>query len=87
MSYSFDGKVVNQHPRRRGFAAQYTICEKCCKLIPAPEMKMVKLGKNNFFTYNYLNTQYFIYESKGGCAVSYCSEYCRNKHNHRFNRE
>jgi hypothetical protein len=86
MSYSFDGKVVNQHPKRRGFASQHTLCEKCNKLIPAPELNMFDTGSFVFEVRHYLNTNYFIYETKCGRAVSYCSEYCRNKHNHRFNK-
>jgi hypothetical protein len=86
MSYSFEGKIVNQQPRRRGFASQYTICERCYKMIQAPECEIIKIDNKSFYTYNYLNTDYFIYETKSSCAVSYCSKECRDKHNHRYNR-
>ena len=39
--------------------------------------------------YHYTTTtedkrDYYIYASKRGSSVVYCSDYCRKKHNHRF---
>lgn len=86
MSYSFDGKVANQCPRTRNFASAKTFCEKCNKLIDFPKTEFIKLNLKTFCTYNYLDKEFFIYETKGHHSIAYCSKYCRNKHNHRFNK-
>lgn len=80
MSYSFDGKIANQRPKN------LTKCEKCRKETPYPDNGTFAqtLGPSIFEAFSYIGTSNFIYESKSGTAVVYCSEYCRNKHNHRF---
>lgn len=92
MSYVFDGKVSNQ-PIRRNMSGKL-ICACCKTLIEKP-----KIGTNkvevpledrtvlfHYLSYNYIGTPYFIYESNSGQSVVYCSDYCRKKHNHRFNK-
>lgn len=89
MSYNIDGKIANQLPNLKFTNSIYKVtCAKCSKLLPAPQMGTLAEvgGKSIFEIQSYIGTEYFIYESKSGKAVVYCSEYCRNKHNHRFNK-
>jgi hypothetical protein len=88
MSYNFDGKVANQSPRFRFNSGNpKPTCEKCQKVIDAPEGATLKLSPDTvYIVRHYLQKPQFIYETKSGYAVIYCSEYCRNKHNHRFNK-
>lgn len=86
MSYVLDGKIANQDPIIR---ISGTInCGKCSKLIPLPQRVIIdsKHTKQVFECASYIGTEHFIYETKSGTAVVYCSEYCRNKHNHRFSK-
>jgi hypothetical protein len=82
---SIEGKLANQYPKTR------CICEKCCKKIDLPELKLVQIGNHpnatTFYIHSYLTTPYYIYETSNGRAVVYCSQYCRDKHNHRFNKK
>jgi hypothetical protein len=85
MSYSFEGKVVNQST----MSGSKPSCSKCKKLVAPPNILMLSNpgqphGTTTYLVYHYLGTSQFIYETKSGRAVVYCSEYCRNKHNHRF---
>ena len=86
MSYSIDGKIANQetHIRLSGKIP----CSKCNKLLPVPNKAVIKSDATSqvFNCSSYIGTSYFIYESKSGTAVVYCSQYCRDKHNHRFNK-
>lgn len=84
MSYIFDGKVSNQTPECENFNTPKTACGKCGTLLEFPERHFVKIGTETYATFSYLNTPFFIYETKRGKAVVYCSGYCRKKHNHRF---
>ena len=90
MSYNFDGKIVNQKPKRLKLNPDYMIeqalCEKCSTLVTTPaKVHVVSLrGDVVFEAFSYAGTKPYIYETKSGNAVVYCSEYCRNKHNHRF---
>ena len=63
-------------------------CEKCKKDIPKPEAIVIgnrmKNAEHVYVCQSYLGTDYFIYETTGGLAACYCSEYCAKKHNHRF---
>jgi hypothetical protein len=89
-----EGKIANQSPNRKLNSTGYPspVCAKCQKLVPNPATSYItvttKTGdpdlKKAFYCYNYLETPYYIYESKSGYAVVYCSKYCRDKHNHRF---
>jgi hypothetical protein len=84
MSYVLDGKIANQEPPIR--LSGKIPCAKCNKLLPMPDKVVVSsfTTKQVYNCASYIGTDYFIYESKGGTAVVYCSEYCKNKHNHRF---
>ncbi len=84
MSYSFDGKITNQCPKITNYASAKTQCEKCNKIIEAPLRGFVRLDNKDYLTFNYINTPHYIYETKAGIAITYCSKYCRNLHNHRF---
>lgn len=87
MSYVFDGKISNQGPYFVGFTGKAR-CSKCNKLInPPTRLKLAHTElKRFFFCYTYIQTSYYIYETKSGTSVVYCSDYCRKKHNHRFNK-
>lgn len=84
MSYTLDGKVANQTPEVK--LSGLVSCDKCFKKLSPPERVEVVSNSTNqvFICASYIGTPNFIYESKSGTAVVYCSEYCRNKHNHRF---
>lgn len=84
MSYNIDGKLANQ-PIRGGMLSQPK-CAKCCKQVSVPkEGSYADIAGNTIYTIqSYLSTPHYIYETKSGRAVVYCSAYCRNKHNHRF---
>ena len=86
MSYSIDGKIANQSTALR--LSGKVSCAKCSRGIKAPALAKVNNSatKQIFECASYIGTEYFVYESKSGTAVVYCSEYCRNKHNHRFNK-
>jgi hypothetical protein len=86
MSYNIDGKLANQTPFIK--MSGKVNCAKCNKLIPAPRysvlLKHIDGVKFEYIIRDYIGQEYFIYESKSGTAVVYCSEYCKKKHNHRF---
>jgi hypothetical protein len=84
MSYTLDGKIANQSPATK--LSGVVTCAKCCRTFKPPkkiEIKEYDLEKT-FLCDSYIDTPYYIYETKSGTAVVYCSQYCRNKHNHRF---
>lgn len=83
MSYSFDGKIVNQAER---ISPLKNICACCSKSISYPTFDVITLDDKKYGVLSYLDTEYFIYESKGSKPVVYCSDKCRRKHNHRFTR-
>lgn len=86
MSYNIDGKIVNQ-PVESNMSKKVR-CSKCSKLLQNPSPSVVDnvLTTNQVFNcFSYIGTDYFVYETKRGIAVVYCSDYCRKKHNHRFN--
>lgn len=86
MSYTLDGKIANQTPDVK--LSGKTSCAKCFKKIAPPERVEVVSNSTSqvFVCASYIGKEHFIYESKSGTAVVYCSEYCRDKHNHRFNK-
>lgn len=84
MSYSFDGKISNQCPILLNYSSAKTMCSKCSRIIEAPSVSIVEFNKKNYIVRDYLKNSHFIYETKSGISVVYCSQYCRNKHNHRF---
>lgn len=90
-----DGRISNQFPKRamRLDGSQTgPLCECCSKLIDFPQRTHVELkdkfGDNcHYIIYGYHpETGFWIYPSSSGYSVVYCSRYCRDKHNHRFNR-
>jgi hypothetical protein len=84
MSYNFDGKIANQCPKLTNYTSAKTHCSKCNKILEVPRVSGVSIGDRLFLVRDYLECSSFIYETKSGTAAVYCSEYCRDKHNHRF---
>lgn len=84
MSYSFDGKIANQHPKITNYTTAKVKCEKCNKLIESPFRCFSEFSNKVYLTFSYIGTSHYIYETKMGIAIIYCSRYCRDKHNHRF---
>ncbi len=84
MSYSFDGKISNQAPKKFNYTTAKCHCAKCSKIIEIPHKQHVMIEDKAFLIQSYIGTKNFIYETKSGSAVTYCSQYCRDKHNHRF---
>lgn len=84
MSYSFDGKIANQCPKIINYTTAKTRCEKCNKIIEAPFRNFTEFDNKVYLTFNYIGTSHYIYETKIGIAITYCSKYCRDRHNHRF---
>lgn len=88
MSYNFDGKVVNMWTSR----TNNSNCSKCNKSISNPEVGQFNIYKQDmtiekvYVCQHYMNLPHYIYETKSGTPVVYCSDYCRRKHNHRFNK-
>jgi hypothetical protein len=87
MSYVLDGKIANQTPDIK--LSGIVSCGKCNKKFAPPQKVTIKEESLNqlFLCASYIGTSHFIYETKGGTAVVYCSKYCRDRHNHRFNCE
>jgi hypothetical protein len=85
MSYNIDGKIANQSPDIK--LSGKTTCSKCRKITPPPQKVVIESTQTMqfFICASYIGTDNFIYETKSGTAVVYCSEYCKRKHNHRFN--
>ena len=83
MSYSFEGKVVNQ-----GYSYCRNTCGCCNKLMDKPEQSSIYSDGKYYTVRHYLSyPSYYIYETKGSFAVVYCSDKCRRKHNHRFTKQ
>jgi hypothetical protein len=81
-----EGKIANQAPRYTHKSK--TRCEHCRKEIDHPEQRVIRLNiKLAYYVCHYINTPHYIYETKSGRAVTYCSKYCRNRHNHRFQKK
>lgn len=86
---NFDGKVANQPPRQKLDGT--VLCAKCGKILTRPHTQYASLRTplpytGNFLVVHYLGKNEYIYETKLGYSVCYCSKHCRNKHNHRFQR-
>lgn len=81
MSYNLEGKIANQIPNIK-FDNSLS-CEKCKKIIDKPVTSALYVGKYKFNTYSYIGTDQYIYETKSGRSVVYCSKYCMKRHNHR----
>ncbi len=83
MSYNIDGKIVNQPIRRR--LDGMVLCSCCSRSIKAPSRVVMPISaKTAIMVFHYVNSNYYIHETKKGYAVMYCSSYCRRKHNHRY---
>jgi hypothetical protein len=97
-----EGKISGQPYRRRFNSGDpKPTCAKCNRLISNPVQTTISPSKPyynlidgklefkrqcNQIAYSYMTTTYYIYESKSGWSVIYCSKKCRDKHNHRFNK-
>lgn len=84
-----DGKVANQRPRGKWVLNCIPVevnCGNCKKTFHAPVSTEVKgfYSKQVFAAYSYMGSEYFIYDTKSGRSVCYCSDFCRKAHNHRF---
>jgi len=76
-----EGKVSGQPLR----TYDRVYCAKCKTELVTPNRKAFEICKGIFqIIRSYMHSPYFIYESKSGFSIIYCSKYCRNKHNHRF---
>jgi hypothetical protein len=84
MSYNIDGKLANQKPKFKNFTSAKCTCEKCSKILEAPKIINILVDKISYSVRSYIGESKYIYETKSGVAVTYCSKYCRDKHNHRF---
>jgi hypothetical protein len=86
MSYVIDGKIANQTPDVK--LSGIVRCGKCCKNVPAPDMVRIVGSETDqvFICASYIGKSPYIYETRVGIAVVYCSKYCRDKHNHRFSK-
>jgi hypothetical protein len=78
-----DGKIAGQH--YKGGVSGKVRCGKCYRLIDRPETDSIEYDGNVQIVRHYLSLPYFIYETKLGFSICYCSDKCRRKHNHRFN--
>lgn len=83
MSYNLEGKLANQLPSKLRLNGSVT-CEKCGKVFNRPDPMIISAGNSVYDVQSYLGTERFIYETKSGHSVVYCSDYCKRKHNHRF---
>lgn len=88
-----DGKIANQRPWQ---VVGGQLCSACRSMMPIPTRSEINGPLNEIFhVYHYLvnpeskNKQFdcYIYESKSGRAVTYCSDECRRRHNHRFHKK
>jgi len=81
-----EGKLANRSDVKgmKG-SALHVRCEKCNVIMHKPETILIGNKKIGFFVcQSYLSEKNYVYESKSGYAVCYCSKYCAKKHNHRF---
>lgn len=88
-----DGKLVGQSPWYKFNSGNpLPICAKCSTLIDKPICLTINLKHgpdfidHSHFVYSYIETKYFIYETKAGHSVVYCGNICRDQHNHRFHK-
>ena len=85
MSKLIEGKLSNQFPKHRYNSGNPTVICECCKTVfESPEQTVIRIEGALVQMFSYINSTRFIYESNSGSAVVYCSDYCRRKHNHRF---
>jgi hypothetical protein len=83
MSYNIDGKIVNQPVKKR--MDGQVLCGRCSKAIKAPTKLVLSLNHQKaIFVHHYIGSESYLYETKKGYAVMYCSNECRRKHNHRY---
>lgn len=93
----FEGKIVNQMPKytydKSGYSFDTVFCARCDVAMSSPKTGIpIKSGDAHYYVYHYLPgdkinrevKDHYIYPTKSGEAVCYCSDYCRKKHNHRF---
>lgn len=77
-----EGKLSNQSTKQN--MSGKALCGKCSRMIPRPSVTYLSVDGSSYSIYSYLGTDRYLYESKSGQSIVYCSKYCRNKHNHRF---
>lgn len=88
MWYMIEGKITNQPPRGGSYytAEKHDVnCARCNKEITLGKHQLVSANGYTLYCMTTIGTPYFIYETKSGFSVTYCSEYCDKKHNHRHN--
>lgn len=81
---SVEGKVANRTAIKRQKLSNKTTCERCQKEIDVPTDVTTTANGVTLYLKSYVGTENFVYESRSGNAVCYCSAYCAKKHNHRF---
>jgi len=83
-----EGKVSAQpiHMRFNSGNPQ-PLCDNCRTLVEKPKKVGCNFKTRMQLLFSYFDTPYFIYESKSGYSVIYCSKECRDQHNHRFNKQ
>lgn len=82
-----EGKVSGQPVRMRFNSGNpLPTCGACNKLIDRPRSSGCNFKTRVQLLFSYFDTEYYIYETKSGYSVVYCSKTCRNEHNHRFNK-
>lgn len=90
---NYENKIANQTPRYRFNSGDpKPACSCCNKLVVNPTQQCIFTTdtfnkKHTLYVYHYVNTPYFILETKSGSAAVYCSEYCMKKHNAKFTRK
>jgi hypothetical protein len=82
------GKVSAQPLKYAHNMEEFTaICAKCSTLMPAPAKEVVKFNEPHqvLIVHSYLDTSHFIYETKSGISIVYCSKDCKEKHRNETN--
>lgn len=81
---SVEGKIANRTMIKRPKTDGKTLCERCETLIDQPTDTTFSDNGTTLYLKSYIGTDKFVYESRSGNAICYCSKYCARKHNHRF---
>jgi len=83
----FEGKLANRIWPNVSIGGKPK-CGKCRKVLPKTEDIVIgnksKKSTMAFVCQSYLGTDYYVYETRSGGSICYCSKYCAKKHNHRF---
>lgn len=94
MCYNLEGKISAQgHPKSywheneiwHSLSNSLCKCESCGTFMIVPKFGVITLDfKKQMTCYHYINEDHYIYETRSGTSIVYCSDKCRKKHNHRF---